>query len=162
MWKVLIGVIVFALIGVGGYLYYQSSQKKLATPPANTMVEITPTQEPPTPTVEAVEKDAFEIEIQNGSGVPGRAAAVKETLEEDGYIVSKTGNADDDTYAKTTIYASEDVGEAYIKELTELVSKTYVVNEKVEDIADVKTSSSVVIVVGKDEADNPTPTEAEN
>jgi hypothetical protein len=141
-----------ALLGAGSYLYYQSSQKKLATPPANTLVQITPTAVPPTPTPEDVEKDLYEIEVQNGSGVAGRAASVKTTLEDESYVVSKTGNADEDTYTKTIIYADSDANEKWLEELRTLLSKDYDVESQTEDINDVKTESDILIIIGKDEA----------
>lgn len=155
MIRFLIIFVVVALVLAGGYLYYQSSQKKLATPPKETMVSLSPTQEPivPTPTAEEFEIDQYKIEVQNGSGVAGRAAKVKDALEEAGFIVDKTGNADTSDFEKSIIYAPSDINSGFLAKLKELISETYELESKESDVSDIKTLSDIVIIIGKNEVE---------
>lgn len=85
----------------------------------------TPTAAPePTPTPIAVARDEVTVEVQNGSGESGVANTMKALLEEKGYTVEKTGNADSYDYEQTEIHVKaskeslietlkEDLGEKY-------------------------------------------------
>jgi copper homeostasis protein CutC len=58
----------------------------------------------PTPTPKIlVDKQAVRIKVLNGSGVSGKASAVKEILKEKGYQEILTGNADSFDYEKTEV-----------------------------------------------------------
>lgn len=173
MWKIIIGAVVVVLVGAGGFLYYQSSQNKLANPPSDTSVTIT--QEPsasPTPEVD-VEIDAFSIEIQNGSGIAGEAGRAKYLVEGEDFVVDTTGNADNYDYEETVIQAKEGVSEAWIDQLKEVLGGKYAVKSSVEKLDDGDSDSDVIVIIGQndsdgdsmvvedEETDAPTPTEAE-
>jgi len=151
MWKIIIGVLVVAILGVLGFMYYQSSQKKLMAPPAETM--ISPTQaEEPTPTDEPVDMTEFSIEILNGSGIVGKAGEVKDLIEGEGFVVDSTGNADTYDFDKTVIQAGKDVSPAFLKALRASLLNDYDVDTSFDEIAGDSTAD-VVIIVGKNDAD---------
>jgi len=109
----------------------------------------TPTHLPsptPTPTI-VVNKEKIRIKVLNGSGIPGKAATVKDILKEKGYQEILTGNADNFDYKQTEI--------AVKKEKNNLVSiikedlKKYVSSFKVTALSE-KEASDIIIIIGKD------------
>ena len=149
MWKAVIAVIIVALIGAGGYLYYQST--RTATPVAETSA--TPTPEGiATPTPEEVDRSDYTIEIQNGSGIAGKASEVQQYLEDEGFTVSGTANADSYDYEKTVIYASSDVDSAWLEALRDVIGEEYDVEGNIEEL-DMDTDADVLVIVGKNNAD---------
>lgn len=158
MWKIIIGVIVAALLGAGGFMYYQSSQKKLATPPTETMVSPVPT-EIPTPTPEPIDKTAYTIQILNGSGVAGKAGLVQTLVEDAGFTVDSTGNASSYEYEETEIQAGADVSPAFLQALSAVLMADYEVKSSVDEIAGTS-ESDVVIIVGKTDANGDSMVEA--
>ncbi|KKQ38490.1 MAG: hypothetical protein US54_C0009G0010 [Candidatus Roizmanbacteria bacterium GW2011_GWA2_37_7] len=152
MWKIIIGAVIVVLVGAGGYLYYQSSQNKLANPPSETTITIT--QEPSsTPIPEDVKKDAYSIEVQNGSGIAGEAGRAQTLLEDADFIIDSTGNADNYDYTETVIQAKEGVSEAWINKLTETLKEKYGVSSSVETLDDADSDSDVVVIVGQNDTD---------
>jgi len=149
MWKAVIAVIIVALIGAGGFLYYQST--RTTTPVAETSTSPTP-EEIATPTPEEVDRTVYTIEIQNGSGIVGKAGEVQQYLEDEGFSISGTANADSYNYETSVIYASADVNPAWIEELRNVIGKEYDVEGTVEEL-DMDTDADVVVVVGKNNAD---------
>ncbi|PIZ63647.1 hypothetical protein COY16_01450 [Candidatus Roizmanbacteria bacterium CG_4_10_14_0_2_um_filter_39_13] len=152
MWKVIIGAVVVVLIGAGGFLYYQSSQKKLANPPSDTSVTIT--NEPSaTPTPEDVKIDEYSIEIQNGSGIAGEAGRAQSLIEGEEFVVDLTGNADNYDYTETVIQAKEGVSEAWLDKLKEVLKGKYDVKSRVETLDDADSDSDVVVIIGQNDSD---------
>jgi len=96
-----IGVIAIVLVIGLGIVGFSRGLVKL---PAVTLhATPTPTSTPiPTPTP-AIDRKSLQIEILNGSGKAGAAAAMKKLLEEKGYTIAGTGNAKSYDYAKTEI-----------------------------------------------------------
>jgi|GEM_PF-1877033 len=152
MWKVIVGAVVVVLIGAGGYLYYQSSQKKLANPPTTTAVTVT--QKPSaSPTPENVKKDAYSIEVQNGSGIAGEAGRAQSLLEDEDFVIDSTGNADNYDYTKTVIQAKKDVSKAWTDQLKEVLKGKYEVKSRVETLDDTDSDSDVVVIIGQNDSD---------
>ncbi|MBI2594142.1 LytR C-terminal domain-containing protein [Candidatus Curtissbacteria bacterium] len=111
----------------------------------------------PTPTIEEVNKEAYEIEVQNGSGIAGEGARVKELLEKAGFSVSTVGNAQNSNYTETIITVSEEVEEGFIDELTETLEGRGAVG-KIEKFAEGE-DGEVLVIVGSDLKEEPTPEE---
>lgn len=149
MWKAVIAVIIIALIGAGGYLYYQSSRTE--SPVSETTTSPTP-EEIATPTPEEVDRTEFTIEIQNGSGIVGKAGEVQQFLEDEGFTVTGTANADSYDYDSTVIYASADVNPAWVEDLRNVIGEEYDVEGSIEEL-DMDTDADVVVIVGKNNAD---------
>lgn len=150
MWKMIIIVVVAALLGAGGFLYYQSSQQKLATPPADTMVSVTPTEEP-TPTPEEVDREEYTIKVLNGSGIVGKAGEVETLLTDEGFVVDSTGNAESYDYEETVIQAGEDVSPAFLQALRDVLREEYDVDSTFEAIEG-DSDADVVVIVGQNDA----------
>lgn len=143
--KIFIAIIIIALIGGGSYFFMQSR----STTPSAENEEVTPTQEfEPTPTPEEAERDAFDIEILNGSGIAGEAGRAQELLEGDDFVVISTGNADTYDYEETVIQASSDVPDEWIDQLIDTLEENYTVQTRVDDI-DGATDADVVVIIGQ-------------
>jgi hypothetical protein len=87
------------------------------------------------------------IKVLNGSGVSGKASAVKEILKEKGYQEILTGNADSFDYEKTEVLVKKE--KTYLISVIEEDLKKYVSSFKIGTLSD-KEASDVVIVIGKD------------
>lgn len=102
----IVGLVVFLVIIVGTGLFaaflFTQSNKEVVTAPVETA------QPSPSPE-EELDRSVFVFEVLNGSGVSGAAAKAQEQLEDLGYTVIKTGNADRQNYTETKIYVSEEL-----------------------------------------------------
>ena len=153
MLKIIIGVLIVAIIAVGGFMYYQSVQEKLATPPTDTEVALSEEKEKPTPTPEKNMKPGdYSIQVQNGSGIVGQAGVVQELLEENEYNIESTGNADTYDYEETVIQAKKDVSEAWLDDIKKVLKEKYDVQTKVEELSEDADTDVVVIVGSFDES----------
>ena len=153
MLKIIIGVLIVAIIAVGGFMYYQSVQEKLATPPTDTEVALSEEKEKPTPTPEKNMKPGdYSIQVQNGSGIVGQAGVVQELLEENEYNIESTGNADNYDYEETVIQAKKDVSEAWLDDIKKVLKEKYDVQTKVEELSEDADTDVVVIVGSFDES----------
>lgn len=168
--RIFIVIIILALIGGGGYFFWQS---RSAANTAETEMTPTPEMEEATPTPEEVEKDAFSIEIQNGSGIAGEAGRAQELLEGEDFTITGTANADTYDYEETVIQASEDVPDAWLDELIAALELNYTVQTRVDEIEE-GSEADVIVIVGQldangesmvteveTESEDPTPTPEE-
>lgn len=113
--------IVTALIA--GVVYLQQDMLTADTTP----VDPTPTvaEEPavtPTPTFD---RSRWTFEILNGSGIAGHAGRIAEELEELGYVVTDTGNADATDYIDHEIYIIEDMmddADGLLEDIAEVIA----------------------------------------
>jgi hypothetical protein len=110
----------------------------------------------PKPTAVKVDKEAYEIQVLNGSGIEGEAASVQELLEDEGFKVGAIGNADNSDYTKTQILATEDVENEYTDELQKALEKRGPV--EVEKAPSTQTEKVVVIVGNLTTEEEATPT----
>lgn len=120
---------------------------------------------PPSPTPEKADLEAYEIEVQNGSGIAGEGAKIKATLEKAGFKVGEVGNADNSNYDETIITVGNEVEDAYIDELTKVLEERGPVG-KVEKFAEGEDGEVLVIIgselneeVEEDKDADPTPTQ---
>ncbi len=173
LWIWILIILIVAAIGAGAWFFFGRSTSGTADS------DLTPTESPteaPTPTEEEADLTAFEVQVLNGSGVAGEAGRLQKALEDAGFTVSGTGNADNSDYTETIIQAKADVDEAFLKALAKELSKTYTVGDNEE--LDEDDENNVVVIIGgvedsedeeaSDEADTedeedatPTPTKAE-
>lgn len=93
-------------------------------------------------------KEDWTLEVLNGSGVKGLASKKAESLEEAGYTVVKTGNADNQNYEKTELYVSEAL-EKNANLLIEDLKELYKVTEVKGKLTD--STASARIILGKDQ-----------
>lgn len=157
--KIILTILIVVPIGFlafGGFLYFSKNlnmnflkkeepEKKLVIPETT-----------PTPTQEPLDKEAYTIEVQNGSGIAGEGAKIKSSLEVAGFKVGDVGNADNSDYTDTIITVNEDVPDVYIKALTKILEERGPVG-KVKKFATGETGE-VLVVLGSDLSDiTPTP-----
>ncbi len=160
--KLLLTILIVVPIGFlafGGFLYFSDNfdtsklkkepEKKLEIPESS-----------PTPTEEPLDKEAYIIEVQNGSGIAGEGASVGEMLEKDGFKVGDIGNADNSNYKDTVITINDEVPDSYIDALTKVLEKRGPVG-KVKKFATGE-DGEVLVIVGSelglsDEDVTPTP-----
>lgn len=140
---------IFLLGGLlGGILYYQNkisiTSQPTQTPSVSESLEPSPTvtNEP-----KEVDKEKYEITIQNGSGIGGEAGRAQAILEKDGFKVSGTANADNYNYTKTVIKAKSTVDKDYLANLSEALGKVYEVDSKTQTFSS-SSSSEVIVIVG--------------
>lgn len=153
MWKIIIGLVVIALLGAGGSLYYQSREKKNADEKTAMEETATPTpEEEPTPTAVEVDRAEYTVDILNGSGVVGRAGEVQTMLEDEDFSVGEVGNADNYDYEATEIQAGEDVTPAFLEELRDVLKEKYDVSTTFDNV-DGDKSDKIVVIVGKTTTD---------
>lgn len=159
--KLLLTILIVVPIGFlafGGFLYFSDNfdTSKLKKTP-DKKLEIP--QSSPTPTEEPLDKEAYIIEVQNGSGIAGEGASVGEMLEEDGFKVGDVGNADKSSYTDTIITVNDDVPDSYIDALTKVLEKRGPVG-KVKKFATGEDGEVLVVVgseLGLSEEANATP-----
>lgn len=101
----------------------------------------TPTPKP------SVAKDKFKISILNGSGKIGEAGVVKKIIEDDGFVVSQTGNAQSFSFKTTLIEVKESVSKEIVDRLKEVLGEDYPVEVGKENLSD-KSSWDIIITVG--------------
>lgn len=87
-------------------------------------IPLAPTETPlPSPTGYEIDKSDVQIEVLNGSGIPGAAQIVADKLEGEGFNVVKIDNAFEDTLQTLVKYPAGKVDEA--KALKELLKPEY-------------------------------------
>lgn len=150
----IISITVLTVVILGGALYYKQS----ATKSNNSLKESsakkvtpTPTKSPtPTPTKTEVDKSKYSVEILNGSGIAGEAGRAKTYLEDEGYDISSTSNADKFDYQESVLEVGKDVNKDYLTELKVFISKKYLLNETVEEAAG---TEDILLIIGKSKAE---------
>lgn len=99
-----IGIVVTCLVAGAVILLATSGNLKMPSLGAKPTPTATPTVAPTaTPVPEEVKKEDLTIQVLNGSGIPGVAGKMKTLLEEQGYTVKDTGNADTYDFEATEI-----------------------------------------------------------
>lgn len=171
---IVLGIVVLALlviiaaVATGG----KGEEENLTPTPAPTeeilpTEEITPTEEEtptPSPTVttkptatptkstssssdaSGLDRSALTITVQNGGGTPGAASKGKTTLEDLGYTVSGTGNADNFDYANTVIQIKASK-KAYLDLLKNDLSKSYTIGTVSATLT--TGSADAIVIIGK-------------
>lgn len=94
---------------------------------------------------ENLDKSKITIIVQNGSGAEGAAGKASQFLEEKGYKVSSTANADNYKYVGVTIRVKKTV-ENYLETLKKDLSEKYTVSATTTDLPDSSTTDAVVTV----------------
>lgn len=159
--RVFLFIVIAAITGfviVGGYLVFVEGYNFSIAKQQPKEKSIDVKETTPTPTPVSVDKSAYDIEVQNGSGIAGEAANVQGILEDAGFSVSDIGNADTSDYTKTQIVYVKKVNQDYLDELETTLKKRGPV-EMVK--ADNTQTQDVVVIVGSDtsaEDTSPSPT----
>lgn len=167
---VIVIVVLLALL-FGGVTFFRSKQETIPTPtpfpteePTPTIEETptpavttSPTKKPtatptkkPTPTAESsssatTNTKGLTVRVLNGSGITGRAADTADFLKSLGYAIGGTGNADADTYEKTTISIKASKADKLATLKADLATK-YEIGTTSATLAESESSDAIVIV----------------
>lgn len=102
-----------------------------------------PTSTPtPTPTFE---KAGVSVSVLNGTGTPGQAGDVKQTMTDLGYASIETGNADSPDNTTTTVAFSDKIPKNIQEDIVTELEKTFA---KVTAATDSSASTDIVITTG--------------
>ena len=149
-WLLIVGAILAVIILLGGLLFYYKGiqNSNIAPTPTPSPPPVITGEPAPTASPEAkLDRMEYGIEVLNGSGKSGQAAAMQKILEEAGFKVDSVGNADDSSYTDSEISAKEGIKKDFLNELTKELSKTYVVSKKIGKLPDDE-DSDITIIVG--------------
>ncbi len=111
--KVIVGLVIGLAVGlIAGGVVWLVSGGSADVGMFKPKPTATPTQVPPTPTPEAsptpdLDRADLSIEVLNGSGEPGAAGDAEAILEDAGYEMIETGNADSYDYEQTQVSVKE-------------------------------------------------------
>jgi hypothetical protein len=144
-------LIALLLMGGGGYWYLSShTVPSLSFPGSPLGQKITPSKAPSvsvTQTPKEVDLTKYTVSVLNGSGVSGAATKVKTTLTDAGFKITSTGNANSSDVVDTYISAKTSVDEAFLKKLSDTVSKTYKVSSETHKL-DSSVTEDVTVTIG--------------
>ena len=143
-WMLLAFVLGLVAGGVGGFVLakIQNSRTKSDQPVVEKVV--TPTPSPSSAVLVQTDRADLKVQVLNGSGVKGEAAAAKEYLEGLGYKDVKVGNADAD--AGLTVVEFKKSASKYVDTLTNDLTKKYKLGPNVN--LDEDAEFDVIITLG--------------
>lgn len=143
MWPILL-VFIIAILSLTGVFFYRRGININNNEANVAKLSPTPTIAPePTKTIDLTK---YEIEVQNGSEVSGEASRQQTSLEEEGFMVSSIGNADNSDYTDTIIKAKTEVDKDFIAKLKSFLNNSFTVGET-ETLSE-DTSVPVVVIIG--------------
>jgi hypothetical protein len=144
--NVIIIIIFLIMLSIGGLLVYNKNilPKKKPTPTPTSIQILSPTPLA-TPTTEI--DSVYTITILNGTGRENEATKLETILQDGGFSVVKTGNADNFNYEKTQLRFKEKVPDEAKLPLDKLLKTLYdfSIGTKLEEEYD----SDILIIVGR-------------
>lgn len=140
-------IILLLLLVFGGAFFFRNKIKNLVVSnfPTPTPTPIATAQ--PTPTPNPLVRSQWSFEVLNGSGESGLAKKIATKIQDLGYQVVKTGNADKSNYSQTQILAKQDVLDKLdlvIADLRDVIKIASIAGQLQEGTA------SARIIIGKD------------
>jgi len=101
---------------------------------------------PPTAAPEVtVDPKQYSISILNGSGITGQAGQFKTLLEEKGFDIKSTANADKEDYTEVQISDKKTVSQNFTNELKKIISSSFTVSDTIEELSeDVATDIEII------------------
>ncbi len=144
-------ILIIIALAVVGFLLTRKNKE----PEKVSETFITSAPEPTAEPTKGAEKTDFPILIQNGSGKVGAAGTMKTILEDAGYTISDTTNADSYDHVKTEIRAKSSVPEEFINQIKDEIPSDYkvIIGDALED----DNEADVIVIVGSDGKVEPTP-----
>lgn len=138
-------ILVVILAGAGFFLVGQF--KPFSGSPQSTPSVVPTTIPSPAPAQPILDRSQWSFEVLNGSGVTGEAKRKADKLQELGYQVIKTGNADKSNYSETQLFAQKELLEKIdlvVADLKDVIKIASVAGELKDSTA------SARIIIGKD------------
>lgn len=143
--KTFLGIFILIIFVVGGFLIFKDSNK-------NNIAEETPapeeqfvTESTPEATPVPVDKSKVAVEIQNGTGISGEAAYLRDALKALGYSDFKLGNAATSDNVTTTVTYKSTVAQSVQDEVSEKLNALY---KEVTVKSSTTQVSDVVVITG--------------
>src|SRR4030042_2552678 len=143
----------FFAILVGGFLYYQKniSNKEEATeskPTPTVELKTSPTETPATSSgnLSNVKLSDLNVQILNGSGIPGQAGEVKTLISSLNFKKIDTGNADNYDYTDTEVSLKDSLPGSVFDQIKTKLEGTYTVI-KSKDAVSKSSSYDIIIIV---------------
>lgn len=142
---ILIGLLL--LIVLGGAFFFRSKIENLVgnLQPAPTPAPVASAQ--PTPAPNPLVKSEWSFEVLNGSGESGLAKKIAAKIQDFGYQIVKSGNADKSDYSQTQVFVKKDLLDKIdlvIADLRDVIKIASVAGQLQEGTA------SARIILGKD------------
>ena len=142
--KTFLGIFILIIFVVGGFLIFKDSGQKSSEPEATPEVSGESTVfSSPSPTPVPVDKTKVVISIENGTGIVGEAAYLRDILKSAGYSVFKVGNAATTDNVTTTVTFSNSLAESIKTEITTKLNSVY----KEVSVANSSTQKDDVLIV---------------
>lgn len=142
--KTFLGIFILIIFVVGGFLIFKDSGQKSAEPTATPEVGgVSVDTSSPSPTPEPVDKTKIVISIENGTGIVGEAAYIRDILKVAGYSVFKVGNAATTDNITTTVTFSSSLAESIKTEITTKLNNVY----KEVTVANSSTQKDDVLII---------------
>lgn len=141
--KMFLGIFILIIFIVGGFLIFKDSGQKSAEPTATPEVSGESTVSSPSPTPAPADKTKVVISIENGTGIVGEAAYIRDVLKVAGYSVFKVGNAKTLDNVTTTVTFSSSLAESIKTEITTKLNNVY----KEVSVANSSTQKDDVLIV---------------
>lgn len=144
--KTFLGIFILIIFIVGGFLIFRDKKSgEEATPTPETQGITNPATPTPVASVIPEDKSKVSIEIQNGTGIVGEAAYLRDILKSMGYADFTVGNAETQDNVTTLVTFSNTLSSSVQDEVTNKLKSVY-------KEVDVKSSSTqkkdIVIVTG--------------
>jgi len=142
--KTFLGIFILIIFIVGGFLIFKDSGQKSSEPTATPEVGgVSVDTSSPSPTPAPVDKTKVVISIENGTGISGEAAYIRDVLKVAGYSVFKIGNAKTSDNVTTTVTFSSSLEESVKTEITTKLNNVY----KEVTVANSSTQKDSVLIV---------------
>ena len=142
--KTFLGIFILIIFVIGGFLIFKDSGQKSTEPEATPEVSGESTVfSSPTPTPQPADKTKVVISIENGTGIAGEAAYIRDILKSAGYSVFKVGNAAKTDNVTTTVTFSSLLAEDVKTEITAKLNNVY----KEVSVANSSTQKDDVLIV---------------
>ncbi len=142
--KTFLGIFILIIFVIGGFLIFKDSGQKSAEPTATSEAGgVSVDTSSPSPTPVPVDKTKVVISIENGTGIVGEAAYLRDILKSAGYSVFKVGNAATTDNVTTTVTFSNSLAESIKTEITTKLNSVY----KEVSVANSSTQKDDVLIV---------------
>lgn len=143
--KTFLGIFILIIFIVGGFLIFKDSGKNTSEETPTPEVGGITTESSPSPTAAPVDKSKIVISIENGTGIPGEAAYLRDILKVAGFSVFKVGNATTSNNVTTTVTYSSSLDESIKTEITAKLNTLY---KEVSTLSSSTQKDDVLIVTG--------------
>lgn len=123
--KIFLGIFILVIFVVGGFLIFKDSNKSETVEEEIPPAEIVASTSTPAATPVSVDKSKVAIEIQNGTGISGEAAYLRDALKALGYSDFELGNATSSDNVTTTVTYNKDLAQSVQDEITGKLNTLY-------------------------------------